>query len=108
MNFRGATFSGGMVSFARTKISGGTVSFDGATFSLGAVYFSGATFSGGRVSFSGATFCGSEVYFGSVTVAGGAVSFDGAIGPAPTGLRAGVTPGLARVILPPSWMTPNP
>ncbi|MET7912044.1 pentapeptide repeat-containing protein [Streptomyces avermitilis] len=78
VSFGGATFSGGPVSFGGATFSGGVVSFGGATFSGGTVIFGGATFSGGEVSFGGATFSDGEVFFGGATFSGGRVSFGGA------------------------------
>ncbi|MEV7817822.1 pentapeptide repeat-containing protein [Streptomyces flaveolus] len=89
MDFTGAVFSGGSVSFRgatfsrRTSFRGatfsrGTVSFGGATFSRGDVIFRGATFSGGTVTFIGATFSGGTVTFGGATFSDGIVTFGGA------------------------------
>ncbi|MFF7764298.1 pentapeptide repeat-containing protein [Streptomyces griseorubiginosus] len=83
VSFQGATFSGGLVNFARVVFSGssamfseGTVSFSGATFSGSQVWFGDATFSEGTVSFSGATFSEGLVYFARSRFSGGVVSFD--------------------------------
>ncbi|MFC8627779.1 pentapeptide repeat-containing protein [Streptomyces anulatus] len=75
VSFVGATFADGDVSFRSTTFSGGTVSFDDATFSGGDVSFRGAEFSGGDVSFRSAMFSGSDVSFRSATFSGGTVSF---------------------------------
>ncbi|MEV6383151.1 pentapeptide repeat-containing protein, partial [Streptomyces sp. NPDC051773] len=78
VSFGGATFSGGSIDFVGATFSGGRVSFGGATFSGGEVSFDSATFSGGRVSFSGATFSGGEVSFSGAALSGGDVDFSGA------------------------------
>lgn len=52
---RGATFSGGEVSFDYATFSDGAVSFDRATFSGGAVTFFRTSFSDGLVIFAWAT-----------------------------------------------------
>ncbi|MGP3638559.1 pentapeptide repeat-containing protein [Streptomyces sp. 24-1644] len=78
MDFEGASFSGGRVSFIDATFAGGAVSFDRAAFSGGTVSFGGATFGGGRVSFLGAAFSGGMVSFGGATFGGSYVSFFGA------------------------------
>jgi uncharacterized protein YjbI with pentapeptide repeats/membrane protein implicated in regulation of membrane protease activity len=78
VSFAGATFSGGWVGFDGARLAGGTVSFTRATFAGGTVSFTRATFAGGLVTFHGATFAGGTVGFASATFAGGTVSFDSA------------------------------
>ncbi|MFJ1550720.1 pentapeptide repeat-containing protein [Streptomyces sp. NPDC088246] len=75
LDLRGATFSGGTVSFGGATFSDGMVSFNEATFSGGEVSFHRAVFSGGMVSFDDATFSGSVVLFGPATFSGSVVSF---------------------------------
>ncbi|MFB7609871.1 pentapeptide repeat-containing protein [Streptomyces gardneri] len=75
MDFSGATFSGGTVSFFKATFSDATVNFSGATFSGGTVSFSDATFSDSSVRFVNATFSDGTVYFGNARFSGGGVSF---------------------------------
>ncbi|MGW7210036.1 pentapeptide repeat-containing protein [Streptomyces sp. NPDC054837] len=75
MDFRGAMFSGGVVSFGGAMFSGGRVSFDAATFSGGRMSFENATFSGSAMSFENAMFSGSAMFFENAMFSGGEVSF---------------------------------
>ncbi|MFI1568764.1 pentapeptide repeat-containing protein [Streptomyces sp. NPDC020490] len=79
MDFEGARFSGGRVSFTDVTFAGGRVSFDRAVFSGGTVSFGHAVFSGGRVSFRGAVFSGGTVSFRGAVFSGSTVSFYGAV-----------------------------
>ncbi|MET7920358.1 hypothetical protein ABZU45_31750 [Streptomyces avermitilis] len=63
MNFTGATFSGGDVSFICAVFSGGDVSFTDAVFSGSRVSFDEARFSGSKVLFDGAVFSGGDVSY---------------------------------------------
>lgn len=90
-DFRGAVFSGGMVSFISAKFTGGSVSFSDAVFSGGRVFFSGASFSGSdvhfnktvfsgaAVSFSSAVFSSGGAYFANADFSGGDVYFNGSV-----------------------------
>ncbi|MDQ0595839.1 hypothetical protein QF037_000184 [Streptomyces canus] len=75
VDFSRATFSGSMVSFRGATFSNSTVDFSGATFSGGTVFFSGATFSSGTVDFSRATFSGSMMFFSRATFSSGTMYF---------------------------------
>jgi hypothetical protein len=109
MNFEDADFSSGRVSFDRAVFSSDEVLFDRAMFSGGQVSFSNAVYSGSEVSFVGATFSDGMVSFVGVTFSDGVVSFGTAMGPAPSGLLAGVgTPPSAVVVLPSAWLPANP
>jgi hypothetical protein len=109
MNFEDADFSSGRVSFDRAVFSSDEVLFDRAMFSGGQVSFSNAVYSGSEVSFVGATFSDGVVSFVGVTFSDGVVSFGTAMGPAPSGLLAGVgTPPSAVVVLPSAWLPANP
>ncbi|MER8237371.1 hypothetical protein [Streptomyces sp. NPDC094049] len=80
MNFAGAVFSRGVVSFESAVFSGGVVTFDHAVFSGRVVTFDRAVFAGGVVSFRSAVFSGDEVSFGSPVFSDGIVSFGGMVG----------------------------
>jgi uncharacterized protein YjbI with pentapeptide repeats len=77
-DFRGAEFTGGVISFRNTVFSSGDVYFSGVHFSGGEVDFSYAEFSGGKVYFPQAQFCGAEVYFGTIRLTGGLINLVGA------------------------------
>ncbi|MEU2565135.1 pentapeptide repeat-containing protein [Streptomyces longispororuber] len=99
VDFSGAVFSGGRVSFSGAAFSGtvdfsgaafsGTVDFESAAFSgtvdfesaafSGTVDFSDAVFSAGLVVFTWATFSDGAVSFARATFSGGAVDFIGAV-----------------------------
>ncbi|MBD2835168.1 pentapeptide repeat-containing protein [Streptomyces pratensis] len=78
MDFKGAVFSSGNVSFARAEISSDLVTFNGAVFSGGNVSFSRASFSSGDVIFSNAEFSDGTVNFGGAMVSGGLITFNSA------------------------------
>ncbi|CAM5605567.1 hypothetical protein SROCM77S_00504 [Streptomyces rochei] len=133
LDFRGATFSGGVVSFEDATFAGGTVSFEDARFSGGRVFFDSAMFVGstvffdsagfvsgtvsfdsagfvsGTVSFDSAMFVGSTVFFDSAAFSGSEVSFSDAMGSRPRGLLDAVgAPVPATVRLPGAWLSMNP
>ncbi|MGB8943408.1 MAG: pentapeptide repeat-containing protein [Streptomyces sp.] len=78
LDFSGAVFSGGVVTFNRAVFSDASVNFNQAIFSGAAVHFGGAAFSAGSVYFSGAIFSGSTVHFSDAMFSGGPVYFSGA------------------------------
>ncbi|MFJ1600269.1 pentapeptide repeat-containing protein [Streptomyces sp. NPDC088261] len=75
IDFSGATFPSGTVTFANTAFSRTRVDFSGATFCGGTVSFTGATFSASDVSFARATLAGGTVHFGHARFSDGGVSF---------------------------------
>ncbi|WP_319054686.1 hypothetical protein [Streptomyces europaeiscabiei] len=63
----------------------------------------------GEVYFTGVTFSGGTVYVGSAVFSGGRVYFSSTTGLAPRGLLAAVgTPAPATVVLPSTWLLPDP
>jgi len=78
VNFGGAEFSDGILSFYAARFSGGTVDFGSAEFSGGTVYFTTAEFSDGTVYLGSAEFSGGTVDFRHAEFSGGTVDFDAA------------------------------
>jgi hypothetical protein len=78
VNFTGAEFRAGYISFKRADFTGADVLFDDAVFSGGTVSFEAAKFRGGMIRFSGSQFSGGNVYFQYAEFSGGTVRFDSA------------------------------
>lgn len=79
LDFSGAEFSEGTVSFYGAVFSGRKVRFDEATFTGGEVNFSAARFTDSGVTFDGADFDGGEVVFYNTEFGARQVSFRDAV-----------------------------
>ncbi|CAM5608125.1 pentapeptide repeat-containing protein [Streptomyces diastaticus] len=75
LDFHGAIFTEGKLSFARVILDGGTVRFDDAIFSGGRLDFREADFKSGEVSFNRARFDGALVRFVDARFSGADVEF---------------------------------
>ncbi|MEU8328487.1 hypothetical protein [Micromonospora sp. NPDC048839] len=74
--FNGIKLMGGLVNFALSKFSGGSVWFSNSSFCSGTMSFRRAKFTGGKVSFSGVKLSGADINFAMSEIPGGAIYFD--------------------------------